>query len=145
MNRRHVKTFVATFLASMMLYYSAAWAVLRCCHDAEHAGVMEGVSKDGMLDVHGGLDADISWPGGTPAQVDCLDFDFQTEVLAIPTPPPELHRVSIAVTPSSFVLNALKSLADDHRKDLLRYVFTRGSPSESSAPPLYLSFATLRI
>jgi hypothetical protein len=142
MNRRHVKTFVATFLASMMLYYSAAWAVLRCCHDDEHAGVMESISKDGM---HDGLDADISRPSGPPAQVDCLDFDFQTEVLAIPTPAPELHRVSIAVTPSSFHLNALKSLADDHRKDLLRYVFTRGSPSESSAPPLYLSLATLRI
>jgi hypothetical protein len=139
MNRRHVKTFVATFLASMMLYYSAAWAVLRCCHDDEHAGMEESASMDG------GLDAHISWPDGVPAQVDCLDFDFQTEVLAIPTPPPELHRVVIAVTHSVFDLHALKSLADDHRKDLLRYVFTRGSRSESSAPPLYLSLATLRI
>lgn len=142
MNRRHVKTFVATFLASMMLYYSAAWAVLRCCHGDERADVMEmeSASKDGVLDAH------ISWPGGASAQmIDCLDFDFQTEVLAITAPSPDLHRVAIAVTHPGFDLNALKNLADDYRKDLLRYVFTRGSPSGSSASPLYLSLATLRI
>lgn len=145
MNHRQVKTFVATFLASMMLYYSAAWAVLRCCHDDEHADVMESVSKDGALDWQDGLDAHISWPDGASAQLDCLDFDFQTEVLAIPASPPDLHRIAIAVTPSAFDLNVLKGLADDHRKDLLRYDFTRGSPFQLSAPPLYLSLATLRI
>jgi len=143
MNRRHVKTFVATFLASMLLYYSAAWAVLRCCHDDEQASLEEGVSKD---DLHDGLDSHISWTRQVPTQIDCLDFEYQTEVLAGPASPPELHRVTAAVTPSANDFYVLKSLADSHRKNLLRNVFTRGSPpTEPSDPPLYLSLSSLRI
>ena len=143
MNRQHVKTFVSTFLASMLLYYSAAWAVLRCCHDDEHASLEETASKD---DLHDGLDSHISWPSHAPTQIDCLDFEYQAEVLAAPASPPQFHSVTAAVTPCSIDFFVLKTLADGHRKTLLRNIFTRGSPhSELADPPLYLSLSTLRI
>jgi hypothetical protein len=143
MNRQHVKTFLATFFASMLLYYSAAWAVLRCCHDDEHASFEESASKN---DLHGGLHSHLSRPSHAPTQIDCLDFGYQTEVLAGPTSPPHFHRVTAAVTPSANDFFVLKSLADGHRENLLSNVFTRRSPAaESSDPPLYLSLSTLRI
>jgi hypothetical protein len=143
MNRQYVKTFLATFLASMLLYYNAAWAVLRCCHDEERASLEESVSKDHL---HDGLYSHLSRPSHAPSQIDCLDFEYQTEVLAGPTSPPQFHRGTAAVTPYANDFFVLKSLADGHRKNLLRNVFTSGSPpAEPSDPPLYLSLSSFRI
>jgi hypothetical protein len=142
MNRQHVKTFLATFLASVLLYYSAAWAVLRCCPDEEHASFEESLSKDYL---HDGLYSHLSWPSHAPTQIDCLDFEYHTEILAGPVSPPQFHRVTAAVRPSGNDFFVLKGLADSHKKNLLRNVFTRGSPpSELSDPPRYLSLSSLR-
>jgi hypothetical protein len=143
MNRQRLKTFLATFLASMLLYYSAAWAVLRCCHEDGPASVEQSMSADDLYD---GLQIDISRSRHAPSQIDCLDFGYQTEVLAGPVSPPHFHRVTAAVTPHANDFFDLQSLADGHRKNLLRNVFTRGSPPvEPSDPPLYLSLSSLRI
>jgi hypothetical protein len=143
MNRYHLKTLLATFLASVLLYYNAAWAVLRCCHVEERASLEESVSKDHL---HDGLYPHLSWPNHAPTQIDCLDFEYQTEVLAGPTSSPQFHRGTAAVTPDANDFFVLKRLADGHRKNLLWNVFTRGSPpAEPSDPPLYLSLSSLRI
>ena len=143
MNRQHLKTFVATCLAFVLLYYSAAWAVLRCCHHEEHPNLEETVSKDHL---HDGLYSHLSWPSHAPSQVDCLDFENQTEVLAGPTAPPQFHRGTATLTHHTNDFFVLKSLADGHRKNLPRNIFTRGSPpAEPSDPPLYVSLSSLRI
>jgi hypothetical protein len=127
----------------MLVYYSAAWAVLRCCHDIERASLEESVSTDHP---HDGLYSQLSRPSHAPTQIDCPDFGYQTEVLAGPASPPQFHRVTAALTLSAKDFFVLKSLAGGHRKNLLRNVFTRGSPlAEPSDPPLYLSFSSLRI
>ena len=143
MNRQHVKTFLATFLAFVLLYYSAAWAVLRCCQVEERASLEESVTEDHLRD---GLYSHLSRPIHAPTQIDCLDFEYQTEVLAGPASPPQFHRVTAALTLSANDYFVLKSLADGHRKNLLRNVFTRGSPpAEPSDRPLYLFLSSLRI
>lgn len=143
MNRYHLKTLLATFLASMLLYYNAAWALLRCCHEEGLASVEHSMSGD---DLHDGLYSYLSRPRHASTQIDCLDFDYQTEVLASPTSPPQFHRVTAALTPYANDFFVLKSLVDGHREYLLSNVFTRRSPpAEPSDPPLYLSLSTLRI
>ena len=143
MNFRFPKTFVATFLASVMLYYSVAWAVLRCCHEEEHASVEASLSEP---DLHDGHSSHVSWPGHAPTQIDCLVFEYHTEILASPASPPQFHRITAAVTP--YLDNFLfpTSLPDNHNRNLLKNAFTRGSPLfELSDPPLYLSLSSLRI
>ena len=99
-----------------------------------------------MDDLHDGLYSHLSWASRAPTQIACLDFEYQTEVLAGPASPPQFHRVTAAVTPSANDFIVLKSLADSHKKNLLRMVFNRGSPpSELSYPPLYLFLSSLRI
>jgi hypothetical protein len=143
MNHRPLKAFLATFLAAMLLYYGAAWAVLRCCHEDGPASVEQSMSAG---DLHDGLQLDLSRSRHAPSQIDCLEFEYQTEVLASPASPPQLHRATPAVTPNANDFFVLKSVSDGHRKNLLRNVFTRRSPAaESSDPPLYLSLSTLRI
>ncbi len=143
MNNPYLKAFLATFLASMLLYYSAAWALLRCCHEDDPASVEQTMSAD---DLHDGFHSRFSRPSHAPSQIDCVDFEYQTEVLASPASPPQFHRATAALTPYANDFFVLKSLADGHRKNLLRNVFTSGSPpAEPLDPPLYLSLSTLRI
>jgi hypothetical protein len=143
MNNRHLKVFLATFLASMLLYYGAAWAVLRCCHEDEPASVEQSMSADGL---HGGLHSYLSRPSHAPPQIDCLEFEYQNEVLASTASPPQIHRATAAVAPYANDFFVLKSLADGHRENLLGNVLTRRSQlAQSSDPPLYLSLSTLRI
>lgn len=143
MNFLYPKTFVATFLASVLLYYSAAWAVLRCCHQEEHASLEASLSE---YDLHDRLYSHLSWPSHAPTQIDCLDFEYHTEILAGPASSPQFHRVTAAVTPYPNDFFVLKSLPDSHKRNLLRNVFTRGSPlSELLDPPLYLFLSSLRI
>ena len=143
MKNQQLKTFLATFLASMLLYYSAAWALLRCCHEDEPARVEQSMSAHDLRD---GIHSYLSRSSHAPSQMDCLDFEYQTEVLASPASPPQFHRATAAPTPNANDFFVMKSLADGHRKNLLRNVFTRGSPpAESFDPPLYLSLSTLRI
>lgn len=143
MNSRYLKMFVATFLASVLLYYSAAWAVLRCCHEDELSSVEAGLSE---YELHDGHSSHLSRPSPAATEIDCLVFEYHTEILTVPASPPQFHRVTAAVTPYSNSFFVLKSLPDSHSRNLLRNVFTRGSPlSELSDLPLYLSLSSLRI
>ena len=143
MKRQHVKTFVATFLVSMLFYYSAAWAVRRCCHVDEHGSHEEILSRH---DLHDNLDRLLSRPSNAPSQIDCLDLEYRTEILASPASPPQFHRGTAALTPYANDFFVLKSLVDGHRKNLFRNDFTSSSPpAETSDPPLYLSLSSLRI
>lgn len=137
MNRQRLKTFLATFLVSVLFYYSAAWAVLRYYHDEGSTSVERSMSANHM---HDGLHLHLLVPKHAPIQNDCLDFEYLTEILAGPVSPPQFHRVTAAVAPYANDFFVLKSLADGLRKNLLRNVFTRRSPpAEPSDPPLYFT------
>lgn len=141
MNRQYLKTFVATFLAGFLLYYGAAWAVLRCCH--YEAEATSEVSR---------FDAELAnphlrvWrPSDAATQIDCLDFEYHAETLGGPASPPQFHRVTAAVTPCANHFSVLKNLAESHKNNFSGNAFPSGSPpSEPSYPPLYLSLSSLR-
>ena len=142
MTRHHVKTCLATIVAAMLLSYNAAWAVLRCC-DVEAHGSLEQILVTGELH---GLSSEVSAPTPAPSQIDCLDLDYQAEVLAGPTAPPQFYRGMANLPPSAKDFVVAKSVIGGHWKTLRRNSFTSGSPNgESPDPPLYLSLANLRI
>ena len=143
MNRHQQTTFLATVLAAMLLYYDAAWAVLRCCDVGEHGGFEE-ILPTG--NAHDQLDRHSSRSSPLPSQIDCLDVDHQIEVLIGPASPPQIQRGTFALTPYGNDFFIPKSLVDGHWKNLLRNIVTRGSAlAEPSNPPLYLSLSSLRI
>ena len=143
MNRQQVKTFLAAILAATLLYYDAAWAVLRCCHVGEHGNVEETRSTEGL---NADLDIDPFRSNPMPPQIDCLDFDYQIMVLAVPTSSPQFQRGTAALTPIGNEFFVLKDLANGRGTNLYWSNFTRGSPfAVRSDPPLYLSLSSLRI
>ena len=143
MTRRHVKTCLAASIAAMLLFYNAAWAILRCC-DVEAHGSLEQILPTGVL--HDGLYSQVAAPTPAPSQIDCLDLDYQAEVLAGPTAPPQFYRGMAHLTPLANDFVVAKSVIGGHWTTLRRNSFTRGSPNgESSDPTLYLSLASLRI
>ena len=79
MNRQPAKIVLATFVTAMLLYYNAAWAMLRCCHVDEH-GAIEEIFPAG--DLHDEQDRH------SPSRIDCLSVDYQSEVSAGPRRPP---------------------------------------------------------
>lgn len=139
MNRQRLKTILALVFGATLLYYDAAWAVLRCCHVDNHSAAEESLST-GYLGLH------PFPPNQAPSQIDCLDFDYQLVVLAGATSPLQFQRGVAKLTPdvSGFVIP--KSLNDGRRTNRLWGNFTRGSPlAEPPTSPLYLSLSSLRI
>src|SRR5512132_1977998 len=120
MNRRPAKIVLATFVTAMLLYYNAAWAMLRCCHVDEH-GTIEEIFPAG--DLHDGQDH-------SPSRIDCLSVDYQSEVSAGPASPPQFHRGTAARTLNVIDLFVPDYLVGSHWKTLRGSTFTRGSPNE---------------
>lgn len=143
MNRQRVKTFLPIILAAMLLYYDAAWAILRCCHVGEHEGVEEVLSTGGLRD---DLDMHPLRSSPKPSQLDCLDVDYQIMVLAAPASPRQFQRGAATLTPGGNDLFVLKHLADGRRTNFFPSYFTRGSPfAVPSDRPIYLALSSLRI
>jgi hypothetical protein len=135
MNRQPAKIVLATFVTAMLLYYNAAWAMLRCCHVDEH-GAIEEIFPAG--DLHDEQEA--------PLRIDCLSVDYQSEVSAGPASPPQFHRGTAARPLYVNDLFVPEHLVGSHWKTVRGNTFTRGSPNaEPSVGPLYLYLASLRI
>lgn len=143
MTRRRVKACLAATIAALLLFYNAAWAILRCCDVEAHAS-LEQILPTAVL--HGGLYSQISAPTPAPSQIDCLDLDYKAEVLAGPTAPPNFYRGMANVAPYANDFVVTKSVIGGYWTTLRRNSFTRGSPLAVPAdPPLYLSLSSLRI
>ena len=137
MNRQPAKIVLATFVTAMLLYYNAAWAMLRCCHVDEH-GAIEEILPAG--DLHEEQDRH------SPSRIDCLSVDYHSEVSAGPASPPQCHRETAARTLYVNDLFVPEHLVGSHWKTLCGNTFTRGSPNaEPSVGPLYLYLSSLRI
>ena len=76
MNRSILKTSISSFIALVLVYYSVAWAVLRCSHDEDFAHTEAAVSD---ASVHSTGLPYSERQGG--AHLDCLGSDYHTETL----------------------------------------------------------------
>ena len=136
MSRKYIKTGLVSLLALVLLYYSAAWAVLRCFHDEDHSTEAAVVSAGDCY----AKDAHFPFSHHAQANLDCFGSAYHTESLARPSSPTELHRLTSRVTSQVTDELTLPGLAADGSRGiwLSPVVF----PTQ---PPRYLSLSVFRI
>jgi hypothetical protein len=143
MNQHFVKTSVVMILSSVLLYYSVAWAVLRCLHDEDRAGTETAVSYAGLHQ----SDFFTSPLNDPKADVDCMGSNYHTETLAGSSSPSQLNILTIDITSHVNGFLTLHGVAEAATESLSRTAvfnrgFTRTFPTDS---PRYLSLSVLRI
>jgi hypothetical protein len=142
--KRHLpKTFVVSLVSFVLLYYSVAWAVLRCSHAEDHGYHQVALYN---ADAHA-TGSSVASPDRVQAHLDCMAPDYHTELLAGPSSSSQLHRSTTYITSHVYDFLTLQRVAGDGATDLwLKAVFERVSPRnfliDSSR---YLSLAVLRI
>ena len=87
MNHRFLNSFVASLIAIVLVYYSVAWAVLRCFHDEDHAGTETAVSVEGRHQ----RDFSSSPLDHPEAAIDCMGSSYHTKILAGSSAPSQLN------------------------------------------------------
>jgi hypothetical protein len=130
MNRHLIKRLVVTVVSFVLLYYSTAWAVLRCFHEAYDSD----------------HEIEILYDASAQMNFECIGPDYHLETMAGSSAPTQLHRLIADFTPHVNDVLILRSLSDNRESDVwLRAVFERLSPSAFLIPiPLYLSISVLR-
>ena len=118
-------------ISVMLLYYSVAWAVLRCCHDGDDS------------------EQEIALINGNPVHLDfeCVNPNFHTEAMLETSSSSQLSRLMPEVTRYVNDFFALQTREGEAASDIwLRAVFER-SPSLAFliGLPSYLVFSVLRI
>lgn len=143
MNHRFLKTFVASLIAIVLVYYSVAWAVLRCFHDEDHAGTETAVSVAGLYQ------SDFfSSPLKHPkADIDCVGSNYHTETLAGSSVPTKLNILTADVTSRVNGFLPLHGVAEAATENpWLMALFHRGSTLPFlTDSPRHLSLSVLRI
>ena len=136
MNWQVSKTFVAATVSLVLVYYSAAWAVLHCLHDEEHLGFEE---SRFVIDYYG--NASLLAPTG---ESDCLEHHLES--LAGSAPETSIDRVTSALTYRvKDVFNSTDQV-HDHFNNPLSILLARGSsPPVRYKLSLLVSLSVLRI
>jgi len=135
MNSRRIRILPVSVISFVLVYYSAAWAILHCDHHGEHSGIEASEThRNSTPHAH----VSISGPAES---VDCLDFDYHMEFLGGPTAPPELYRSLVSFGVNSHELLPVRNSADGWGPNPIPNV-TRGSPAFSTiyAPPFIFCF-----
>jgi hypothetical protein len=143
MNRPFIKMSVVTIISLVLLYYSVAWAVLRCFHD-EHQINSEVVLSD--VDRHD-KDFFLSSPSHAHAYLDCMGPGYHIESLAESSSLSQLQQLTANIISRVNEFLPRKNVAGEYARDLwLRAVFDRVSPLFFlSDSPRYLLLSILRI
>jgi hypothetical protein len=131
MNHHLLKSLVAVVVAFVLLYYSIAWAVLRCSHDGDDS------------------DHEVVLLNGDPLHLDleCVGPNFHTEAMAEASSSPQRDRLMPDITPYVNDFFTLQTRSGDAASDVwLRAVF-ESSPSLAFliGLPSYLFLSVLRI
>jgi hypothetical protein len=130
MNRHLIKRLVVTVVAFVLLYYSIAWAVLRCSHDEDDS------------------DHEVALLNGDLVHLDleCVGPNFHTESMAEASSPPQRDRLMLDITPHGNDFLTLQIRSDAASDVWLRAVF-EASPSLAFpiGLPFYLFLSVLRI
>ena len=143
MNRHLPKLFVVSLVSFVLLYYSVAWAVLRCSHEEDRGYHQVALYN---ADAHA-TGSSVASPDHVQAHLDCVAPDYHTELLAGPSSPSQLHRLTTDITSHVSDFLTLQRVAGDGATDLwLSAVLEKVSPRnfviDSSR---YLSLSVLRI
>jgi hypothetical protein len=130
MNHDLLKSLVAVVVAFVLLYYSIAWAVLRCYHDGDDS------------------DHEVALLNGDFVHLDleCVGPNFHTESMAEASSPPQRDRLMLDITPHGNDFLTLQIRSDAASDVWLRAVFeTSPSLAFPIGLPFYLFLSVLRI
>jgi hypothetical protein len=122
MTRPFIKTLVVAIVSLTLLYYSVAWAVLRCPHQESHSdheiALFDGNSPRPVIFL-------ASKSHGQPS-LDCPGPNYHMEWLAGPSASSELLRLMRLIVPTS---NVLQHIVASQQADnvWLRALFANGS------------------
>ena len=144
MNSRFAKSSLCSLIALVLVYYSVAWAVLRCFHDDDFAN-----TETAMFDASSySAGSFYSFQSQDGAHLDCMGSDYHTETLAGFAAP---HQERLSSTDIASHVSDLSNLYDTGTAEndgnlWLSALFDDG-PVHSSriGLPLYLSISVLRI
>ena len=139
MNRSILKTSISSFIALVLVYYSVAWAVLRCSHDEDFAHTEAAVSD---ASVHSTGLPYSERQGG--AHLDCLGSDYHTETLGAFLGPLQERLLSTDIASRVTDLSTVHS-GTENGNLWLRVLFDGFARAHSIGPPRYLSLSVLRI
>jgi hypothetical protein len=130
MNRYFFKNSIVAAVCCVLVYYSIAWAVLRCSHEED--------ASDYQTEIHD--------RGVNHMDFECLRPDYHTETMAGPTPS-ELNRFIAEATPHLNDVLVLRNVSPNRDSNLwLRAAFETASLFNFSVPlPRYLALSVLRI
>ena len=143
MNHDILKTCIASLIAIVLLYYGAAWAVLRCFHDEDHA-ISEATLS--VADLH---DRDfLLWSRDhANTNLDCMGPNYRTETLAGSSAPSKLKLSTTEVTSRLNDFLTLQGIGRAATKSFwLSGVIEPGSPLGFLIDsPRYLFLSILRV
>lgn len=143
MQNRPLKMFLVSLVSFVLLYYSVAWAVLRCFHDEDHSVhgvVVQDARPSGQAVMLPSTDS-------SHGAIDCIGLGYHVESLAAPAAPVQFERFAAEsnLVPKRFLYgqNARAGMAVALE---FRHSFQRQSTlAQFSHLPLYLSLAVLRL
>jgi hypothetical protein len=140
MTRSILKTSISSFIALVLVYYSVAWAVLRCCHDEDFAHT-DGAVADASGRT-GGSSYSFERQGGE--HLDCMGSDYHTETLGGFSDSLQQRHFSTDI--GSRVTDSLYgSETAESRNHWLRALFDGSARAHPIDPPRYLALSVLRI
>jgi len=143
MSRRFLKSSVVSFVSFVLLYYSAAWAVLRCLHDEDHPALPVEIIETGAC-------AEVSYaqfPNRGPENLECMGFNYHAESLGGSSSSPQLPRWAARIISHVTDFSILDGIAAGSTRGLsLRDVLDQfANPVFFLDLPRYLSLSVLRI
>jgi len=140
MSRHRLKIFLVSLVSFVLLYYSVAWAVLRCSHDEDFANTEEAVA-DASVQVAG---SSYSLQSQDGAHLDCLGSDYHTETLGGFSD--SLRQRHFSTDIASRVTDSLfGSETAESGNHWLRALFDGSARAHPIDPPRYLALSVLRI
>jgi hypothetical protein len=78
MNYRFAKSSLCSLIALVLIYYSVAWAVLRCSHEDDFANAAAAMADASAYSTG----SSYSFQRQDGAHLDCMGSDYHTEALA---------------------------------------------------------------
>ena len=142
MSCHRLKIFLVSLVSFVLLYYSVAWAVLRCFHIEAHENYQVALDTDEHV-----IGSNLASPNYAHEYLDCMGSNYHTESLAGSSVPSELLRQIRDVAAHANVLLPLSSAPRDQAGDIwLSAVFDKVSSRPLPIDlPRYLSLSVLRL
>ncbi|HEV8719700.1 MAG TPA: hypothetical protein VGW77_03565 [Candidatus Binatia bacterium] len=141
MSRHRFKIILVSLVAFVLLYYSVAWAVLRCFHIEGQENYQ--VALDTGERATG---SNLASPNDVHEYLDCMGSDYHTETLAGVSESLQQRLLSRDIASRVGDISIFQNTATaESGNHWLRALFDGAARAHPIGPPRYLSLSVLRI